>query len=183
MNHLGPFLLTQLLMPLLQAAAARGETARVVNLSSTANVLAPPHGISLHDLGAHLDYDPLARYGESRLATILHAQEISRRYAADGVVAVAVDPGAAPPSPRGRCFGGLRRMARHVIGSSSVAAAATATSPSGGRGAPSTDGAPPRHANGHALRKDAPQVKRCPMRIKDSEGEDSEGESNNALRI
>ena len=125
-------------MPLLQAAGARGETARVVNLSSMANVLAPSHGISLHDLGAAADYDPLARHGESRLASILHAKEISRRYGAAGVVGVAVNPGAVPPASRGGCFGGIGQMASHLFSSS--------------------PGSHQPLASGHKLKKEAPQV-------------------------
>jgi hypothetical protein len=118
-NHLGPFLLTKLLLPLLQAAAGRGETARVVNVTSGANTLAPSHGISLHDLGAEVDYDPLARHGESKLANILHANEITRRYGAEGgggVVGVAVHHADPEPTHRtGSTIAGMGRKALHFL--------------------------------------------------------------------
>ena len=90
MSH---FLLAKLLLPVLHAAAGRGETARIVNLSSMGHFLfSPSHGISLDDLEARKQYDPWARYGESKLANILHAKEITRRYGQSGVVGVAVHP-------------------------------------------------------------------------------------------
>ncbi len=118
MNHLGPFLLTKLLLPLLQAAAGRGEAARVVNVTSGANTMAPSHGISLHDLGAEVDYDPLARHGESKLANILHADEITRRYGAErggGVVGVAVHHTDSDPHRTSSTIAGMGRKALHFL--------------------------------------------------------------------
>ena len=106
-NHLGHFLLTNLLLPLLTDAASRGEPARVVNLSSRGHYLfAPEHGISLDDLDGAKSYDPWRRYGESKLANVLHAKEISRRCAdvsaVPAVVAVSVHPGGIPSTELGR---------------------------------------------------------------------------------
>ena len=98
-NHLGHFLLTQLLRPFLEATAGRcpPNTVRVVNLSSMAHhIFTPPEGIDLADVAyARAGYNPWGRYGQAKLANILHARELQRRFDADGaaVLTVAVHPG------------------------------------------------------------------------------------------
>jgi hypothetical protein len=81
--------------------------------------MAPSHGVSLHDLGAEVDYDPLARHGESKLANILHADEITRRYGVeggDGVVGVAVHQALADTTPRtSSTMAGMGRKALHFL--------------------------------------------------------------------
>jgi NAD(P)-dependent dehydrogenase (short-subunit alcohol dehydrogenase family) len=87
-NHLGHFLLTRLLMDSLLAAAP----ARVVVLTSAAHHLAD---IDFDDPNhAHRPYDPFLAYGQSKTANVLFAVELTRRYAARGVTANAVMPGA-----------------------------------------------------------------------------------------
>lgn len=93
-NHLAPFLLTHLLRP--QLAAAGG--ALVVNTSSIANLMGK---IVLDDL----DYErrraiEFPAYGTGKLMNILFTRGIAERWAADGVVSVAVHPG-----PVGSSFG------------------------------------------------------------------------------
>ncbi len=85
-NHLGHFLLTNLLLPALE----KGEEPRVVNLSSGA------HGLSdfrLEDPNfEHTDYDPWIAYGSSKTANVLFTAELARRL--DGrMLALAVHPG------------------------------------------------------------------------------------------
>jgi len=85
-NHLGHFLLAQLLHPLL---ALRG--ARIVMLSSAAHRGRP---VRFDDLGwTKRPMDEFAAYGESKTANILFAIEASRRWAGDGITANAVLPG------------------------------------------------------------------------------------------
>lgn len=90
-NHLGPFLLTNLLRDPLVAAG----DARVVNVSSDAHKQG----------GKALDFDALqspggvnARnsmnvYGRTKLENILFTRELARRWAAQGVTTNAVHPG------------------------------------------------------------------------------------------
>ena len=90
-NHLGPFLLTNLLRDPLVAAG----DARVVNVSSDAHKQG----------GKTLDFDALqspggvnARnsmnvYGRTKLENILFTRELARRWATDGVTTNAVHPG------------------------------------------------------------------------------------------
>lgn len=85
-NHLGPFLLTQLLLPALQAA----PRARVVNVASAAHRQAPG---TLDDLMSEQSYSQWMAYGRSKLFNILHADELHRRYGPSGLVATSVHPG------------------------------------------------------------------------------------------
>eukprot|EP01041_Mallomonas_annulata_P000405 gene405-737_t len=96
-NHLGHFLLTKLLLPVLRTSGTAESPSRVITLSSEANIhFAPSHGITVDDMeGTKTRYDPWRRYGESKLANILFAKELNARCAADGspVIAMSVHPG------------------------------------------------------------------------------------------
>jgi retinol dehydrogenase 12 len=88
-NHLGPFLLTHLLTDLLVASAP----SRVINTSSVAHTYAK-EGILFDDLGFdRRRYKFMEVYGHSKLANILHVQELNHRFGDDGVTAAAVHPG------------------------------------------------------------------------------------------
>lgn len=87
-NFLGHFALTTALHP----ALARAGGARVVSLSSNAHLYAP---VVLDDLDFRFrPYQPLGAYGESKTADVLLAVEATRRWAGDGILANAVNPGA-----------------------------------------------------------------------------------------
>jgi len=87
-NHLGPFLFTELLTPLL----VRSAPARIVNVSSNAHAVAD---LRLDDLSwEQRPYAQMAAYGASKLANILHANELARRLADQGVTANSAHPGA-----------------------------------------------------------------------------------------
>jgi NAD(P)-dependent dehydrogenase (short-subunit alcohol dehydrogenase family) len=92
-NHLGPFLLTNLLRPLL----ARSAPARVVNVASDAHKIGR---LRLDDLQAERGYGFLGfpRYGETKLMNILFTRELARRLDGTGVTANAVHPGAVATS-------------------------------------------------------------------------------------
>lgn len=88
-NHLGPFLLTDMLTGLLTASAP----SRVINTSSVAHTYAK-EGILFDDLGfEHRRYKFMEVYGHSKLANILHARELNARFGDDGLSAFAVHPG------------------------------------------------------------------------------------------
>jgi NAD(P)-dependent dehydrogenase (short-subunit alcohol dehydrogenase family) len=87
-NHLGHFLLAQLLH---DRMVDRG--ARIVVVSSAGHKGNPVH---LDDLQfAERDHSWGAAYGESKTANILFAQEATRRWQPDGIVANAILPGSA----------------------------------------------------------------------------------------
>jgi NAD(P)-dependent dehydrogenase (short-subunit alcohol dehydrogenase family) len=87
-NHLGHFALA---LGLHGALAASGN-ARIVSLSSTAHLRAP---VTFEDLSfASRPYDPMVAYAQSKTANVLFAVEATRRWAAEGITANAVHPGA-----------------------------------------------------------------------------------------
>lgn len=88
-NHLAPFLLTWLL-----AGRLRESGAVVLSTTSVAHRFGrlPPG-----DLRASFDvprrYRSMSAYGRSKLANILHARELQRRFAVDGLTAMSWHPG------------------------------------------------------------------------------------------
>jgi NAD(P)-dependent dehydrogenase (short-subunit alcohol dehydrogenase family) len=91
-NHLGHFLLTELLLPRLIDSAP----ARVINLSSCFHdkAMGREGYIDLEDLNfERRKYDGWTAYAQSKLANLLHARELSQRVAGTKVVAVSVHPG------------------------------------------------------------------------------------------
>jgi NAD(P)-dependent dehydrogenase (short-subunit alcohol dehydrogenase family) len=87
-NHLGPFLLTGLLLDRLEA----GAPARVVNVASTAHKGAR-HGLDFDDLQSERHYSAMPVYSKSKLANIYFTTELARRLAGTGVTANCLHPG------------------------------------------------------------------------------------------
>ncbi len=87
-NHLGQFLLTQLLHDQLVA----GAPARVVNVASAAHKSAR-HGLDFDDLQSERRYRGFGVYAKTKLANILFTRELARRWDGSGVTANAVHPG------------------------------------------------------------------------------------------
>ncbi len=87
-NHLGPFLLTSLLLERLQASAP----ARIVNVASDAHRMSR-RGLSWDDLARTKRYRAFAVYSESKLANILFTRELGRRVTGTGVTVNACHPG------------------------------------------------------------------------------------------
>ncbi|MEJ7585618.1 MAG: SDR family oxidoreductase [Acidimicrobiales bacterium] len=87
-NHIGHFLLTNLLLDRLRASAP----ARIVNVSSIAHRTASVDSLR-DDLMSELTFEGTRVYGESKLANVLHANELARRLAGSGVTANSLHPG------------------------------------------------------------------------------------------
>jgi NAD(P)-dependent dehydrogenase (short-subunit alcohol dehydrogenase family) len=87
-NFLGHFALAAGLHDALAGASG----ARIVSLSSSANMIAPVIFDDLHF--DFLPYDPFVAYGQSKTACALLAVEATRRWARDGILANALNPGA-----------------------------------------------------------------------------------------
>lgn len=95
-NHFGHFLLTQELMPKLEAAAAARGTATVTSVSSSAHFTSYPEGVrlTLASLNNGSSYTRREAYGQSKLANVLFAQELAERSLHKGILSNAVHPGA-----------------------------------------------------------------------------------------
>lgn len=90
-NHLGHFLLTELLLEVLKASAP----SRIVCLASSAHE-PRDRDVTIHfeDLGwEQREYDPTLAYAQSKLANVLHAKALARRLEGTGVTAYSVHPG------------------------------------------------------------------------------------------
>src|SRR3984957_10863597 len=87
-NHLGPFLLTNLLLDRMTASAP----SRIVNVASTAHNAARK-GMPFDDLQATHGYRGMRVYGQSKLANILFTLELSRRFADKRLTANSLHPG------------------------------------------------------------------------------------------
>jgi NAD(P)-dependent dehydrogenase (short-subunit alcohol dehydrogenase family) len=85
-NHLGPFLLTNLLLDRLLA----GAPARIVNVASTQHYEGT---LDFDDLGFERGYGILRAYARSKLANVLFTRELARRLAGAGVTVNALHPG------------------------------------------------------------------------------------------
>jgi NAD(P)-dependent dehydrogenase (short-subunit alcohol dehydrogenase family) len=86
LNHLAPFLLTNLLLNRLQESAP----ARIITTASRAHQGAQ---IAFDDLAAERSYGGYARYGQSKLANILFTSELARRLGGSGVTTNCFHPG------------------------------------------------------------------------------------------
>lgn len=86
-NHIGHFILVT------ETLDALGGDARVVVVSSGAHHMAPAAGIEWDNLSGQRDYAPWKMYGQSKLANILFANELARRFEGTGRRANSLHPG------------------------------------------------------------------------------------------
>jgi NAD(P)-dependent dehydrogenase (short-subunit alcohol dehydrogenase family) len=86
-NHIGHFILVTGLLEQLT------EAGRVVMLSSDAHKRAPKGGIQFDNLDGSREYSPWGNYGQSKIANLLFAKELARRFAGTRKTANAVHPG------------------------------------------------------------------------------------------
>ncbi|KAH8396958.1 hypothetical protein KR215_006815 [Drosophila sulfurigaster] len=85
-NHIGHFLLTNLLLDLLK----KSSPSRIVNVSSLAHI---DGSINFDDLNSEKSYSPRKAYGQSKLANILFTRELSKRLEGTNVTVNALHPG------------------------------------------------------------------------------------------
>ena len=92
-NHLGPFLLTHRLLPMLRRAAAESPTGsvRIINTSSDGSEMIP--GLNFDDLQNLESYTPGAAYCSAKLANVMFAKGLALRLAEDGIFAFSMHPG------------------------------------------------------------------------------------------
>jgi NAD(P)-dependent dehydrogenase (short-subunit alcohol dehydrogenase family) len=85
-NHLAPFLLTNLLLDRLKSSAP----ARIVTVASAAH---RGQRLDLGSLGKGTNWGQMKAYGRSKLCNILFTRELAARLAGSGVVATCLHPG------------------------------------------------------------------------------------------
>jgi retinol dehydrogenase-14 len=85
-NHLAPFLLTNLLLERLEASSP----ARIVTVASEAH---RGHRLNLNTLGQPHDWSMLRAYGRSKLCNILFTRELAARPSGSSVAATCLHPG------------------------------------------------------------------------------------------
>jgi NAD(P)-dependent dehydrogenase (short-subunit alcohol dehydrogenase family) len=103
-NHLGGFLLTELLLDRILASAP----ARIVLTSSTGHYQGT---LDFDDLGFESGYTIMRAYGRSKLANVLHTRELARRLDGTGVTVNCLHPGTVATS----IWGGAPWWARTVL--------------------------------------------------------------------
>ncbi|KAH6679517.1 hypothetical protein B0J14DRAFT_299408 [Halenospora varia] len=88
-NYISHFLLTQLLLPTMLATAKVSQQGdvRIVNVTSVGHsYFAPKVGIDFQDINQERGSGGIwSRYGQSKLANILHAKELDRLHGPNGV--------------------------------------------------------------------------------------------------
>ena len=85
-NHLAPFLLTNLLLDILRTSAP----SRIINVSSMVHKWGM---INFDDLMGGVSYDMDKAYNQSKLANILFTKELARRLGGTGVTVNSLEPG------------------------------------------------------------------------------------------
>jgi NAD(P)-dependent dehydrogenase (short-subunit alcohol dehydrogenase family) len=134
-NHLGPFLLTNLLLPLLEQAAksssAPGST-RIVNLTSQGHRISPirfsdinfekifrdlpveerpPTGLPPAFFDPEKAFSPFVAYGQSKTSNILFSVYLTKHLKEKGIMSYAVHPGCKSPLV---LFDGLELMKQAI---------------------------------------------------------------------
>ena len=114
-NHLGHFLLTMLLEPVLRASAP----ARVVVVSSQMHMpgFGPGRGPDFRydNLDGRQSYDAMVAYRNSKLANMWFAYALARRLEGSGVTVNALCPGFVPETGAASAHGVQRLMFRYVF--------------------------------------------------------------------
>lgn len=92
-NYVGHALLTKLLLPMmLETAKDPSSDVRVINLTPHSHARAPEGGINFPKLhSADPGTAPLTKYGQSKLANILHTKALAKRY--PSIKTIAIHPG------------------------------------------------------------------------------------------
>ncbi|KAL0341040.1 UNVERIFIED_CONTAM: Short-chain dehydrogenase, chloroplastic [Sesamum radiatum] len=95
-NHLGHFLLANLLLDTMKKTARQTKReGRIVNVSSEAHRVSYEEGIRFDRLNNREQYKRWGAYGQSKLANVLHANELARRLKDEGadITANSLHPG------------------------------------------------------------------------------------------
>jgi len=89
-NYLGPFLLTNLLLELLQVAVQTNGSARILNVTAPSTV-----ELNFDDLQSEKEFNSLNAFGATKMANLLFTLALARRLDNTGISVNAVHPGLA----------------------------------------------------------------------------------------
>lgn len=107
-NHLGYFLLTNLLLDMLKASAS----ARIVVVASDGHV---DQTLDFDDLQNERNYNVMRVYGQSKLANLYFTYELARRLAGTGVTINALHPGFVKSNIGANNFGALGSFIKRIV--------------------------------------------------------------------
>lgn len=102
-NHLGPFLLTNLLLELLQSAVQANGSARVLNITAPSTVQ-----LNFDDLQGERNFNSLMAFGATKMANLLFTFALARRLENTGITVNAIHPGLARSGLMKEAFAPLR---------------------------------------------------------------------------
>jgi NAD(P)-dependent dehydrogenase (short-subunit alcohol dehydrogenase family) len=105
-NHLGPFLLTNLLLESLQAAVQADGSARVLNITAPSTTK-----LNFDDLQGEKNFNSLKAFGATKMANLLFTMELARRLENTGITVNAIHPGLARTKLNQEAFLPLRLIA------------------------------------------------------------------------
>jgi NAD(P)-dependent dehydrogenase (short-subunit alcohol dehydrogenase family) len=105
-NHLGPFLLTNLLLESLQAAVQTDGSARILNITAPSTV-----PLNFDDLQGEKNFNSLNAFGATKMANLLFTMELARRLENTGITVNAIHPGLARSGIMKEAFAPLRLFA------------------------------------------------------------------------
>ncbi|KAI8960086.1 short-chain dehydrogenase [Daldinia sp. FL1419] len=94
-NGIGTYAFTKFLTPILASTAKTEGTSRVIWVSSSGTELMglKSVGIDMNNLDFHENKPYLVRYGFSKVCNWLHGVEFAKRYKADGIISIPLNPG------------------------------------------------------------------------------------------
>lgn len=150
-NHIAPFLLTELLAPRLEASAT-DQPSRVINLASVAHTRGRIH---LDDLTLANGWTGYAAYAMSKLANVMHAISLAERHAPERLVAYSLHPGVISTKLLRQGFGPIAGAAPEA-GAKTAVRLASEAAPTAASGSYFSDGSqtqPAASARDAALRK------------------------------
>lgn len=117
-NHLGHFLLTECLTPLLRHAATQAGEARIIVVSSRLHIpgtLGVQTRFDFEDVHLQNGYSPMLAYKNSKLANMWFAYELNRRLQGSGITINALCPGFVPATMAENARGLERFIARYLL--------------------------------------------------------------------
>lgn len=102
-NHLGPFLLTNLLLERLQAAVQASGSARILNITAPSTIQ-----LNFDDLQAERNFNSLNTFGATKMANLLFTFMLAQRLESTGITVNAIHPGVARSGLMKESFAPLR---------------------------------------------------------------------------